>query len=196
MANITRIGFGQVEPNHLSGIVTGQILAQLPTADAMGDVIENGRFAKYDYATGEVNLTGKGEWMLIYNEEKLYDERKQSHKDFAMIRDKYIPGRFDMKKNDLSGAKGAMYPRLISVLLGDIYTTNCFGKNEGGADAKVTSDVDYDTVEYLCVDEKTGYLKKYENHAEEEKSNSPVFQVAKRYTMPDGQQGLKIMRIK
>ena len=43
---IGRKGFGQVEPNHLSGIVTGQILAQLPVDTAtMGDIIENGRFA-------------------------------------------------------------------------------------------------------------------------------------------------------
>ena len=93
MATISRKGFAQVEPNHLSGIVTGQILAQLPVDTAtMGTVIENGRFAKYDYATGKVNLTGAGEWMLIYNEEKLYDERKQHHKDFAMIAGNYTDG--------------------------------------------------------------------------------------------------------
>ena len=96
MATISRKGFAQVEPNHLSGIVTGQILAQLPVDTAtMGPVIENGRFAKYDYATGKVNLTGAGEWMLIYNEEKLYDERKQHHKDFAMIAGNYTDGEIE-----------------------------------------------------------------------------------------------------
>ena len=80
MATISRVGFGQVEPNHLSGIVTGQIYAQLPLdTETMGEVLENGRYAKYDYAAGKVNLTGEGEWMLVYNEEKIYDERKQSH---------------------------------------------------------------------------------------------------------------------
>ena len=40
-----RIGFSQVEPNHMSGMVTGQIFAQLPVdATDMGKVIENGRF--------------------------------------------------------------------------------------------------------------------------------------------------------
>ena len=44
---IKRIGFGQVEPNHLTGIVDGSIYAQLPiNAETMGDVIEQGRFAK------------------------------------------------------------------------------------------------------------------------------------------------------
>ena len=90
-----RIGYGQVEPNHLSGIVTGQIYAQLPadttrTVAANGTVtwsgitqLEQGQFAKYDYAAGKVNFTGDGEFMLVYNEEKLYDERLQSHKDFV-----------------------------------------------------------------------------------------------------------------
>lgn len=30
MANFTRIGYGQVEPNQLSGIKTGQLFASLP----------------------------------------------------------------------------------------------------------------------------------------------------------------------
>ena len=87
MADIKRKGYGQVEPNHLSGIVTGQIYAQLPadttrTVGANGTVtwtgikqLEQGQFAKYDYAAGKVNFTGDGEFMLVYNEEKLYDER-------------------------------------------------------------------------------------------------------------------------
>ena len=107
---IGRKGFAQVEPNHLSGIVTGQIYAQLPVATAMGDYIENGRFAKYDYAEGEVNLAGAGEWMLIYNEEKKYDERLQNHKDYVM------------KKTDF--IDGVMVPRLIKTNVGDIFTTN------------------------------------------------------------------------
>ena len=107
---IGRKGFAQVEPNHLSGIVTGQIYAQLPVATAMGNYIENGRFAKYDYAKGEVNLTGAGEWMLIYNEEKKYDERLQNHKDYVMEKTDFIDG--------------VMVPRLIKTNVGDIYTTN------------------------------------------------------------------------
>ena len=61
MAQIDRIGFGQVEPNHLSAQRTGQIYAQLPAATAI-TTLENGQFAKYDYATGEVNYTGAGEY--------------------------------------------------------------------------------------------------------------------------------------
>jgi len=77
-----RKGYGQVEPNHLSAQRTGQIYAQLP-ANADIKVLENGQYVKYDYANNEVNLTGKGEWMLVFNEVKLYDDR-DTYKDFAL----------------------------------------------------------------------------------------------------------------
>lgn len=173
---VDRKGYSQVEPNHLSGIVTGQILAQLPVdTTTMGKVIENGRFAKYDYAKGKVNLTGAGEWMLIYNEEKLYDERKQSHKDFAMIADNYTDG--------------VIVPRLISTVIGDVYTTNAFG-SAAASDTATVVGLLLDVEEKLYVG-ATGYLvkEKPENYV------GPVFQVVKTYTMADGQPGVKLMRI-
>lgn len=159
---INRDGYSQVEPNHLSGIVSGQIYAQLPAATALGDTIENGTFAKYDIANGEVNFTGDGSWMLIYNEEKLYDERKQGHKDYAMTKG--------------ASQNGEMYPRLIKINIGDIYTTNAFADNTE-----------------LTVGDKlyvgtTGILNATQ-------ADGPVFQVVKEYTMADGQEGVKIMRI-
>lgn len=191
---INRIGYGQVEPNHLSGIVTGQILAQLPTDSAMGDIIENGRFAKYDYASGTIKADAetKGEWMLIYNEQKYYDEREQSLKDFAMIRKDFTPGRYDMKDNSLdSKGKGEIYPRLVSVLMGDIFTTNCFGKNEGGSRTAVTGETVTEG-EYVKVGDD-GYLKAESSF---DGTDVPLFQVVKIYTMPDGQDGVKLMRVK
>lgn len=83
-----QVGYGQVEPNHLSAQRTGQIYAQLP-ADKNIKVLEQGQFVKYDYAAGLVNFTGKGEWMLVYNEIKLYREG-QLDCEFAMIKDNYI----------------------------------------------------------------------------------------------------------
>ena len=90
-------GYGQVEPNHLSAQRTGQIYAQLPAKSDI-DILEQGQFVKYDYAAnangiGEVNFTGAGEWMLVYNEIKLYrdhlDGTKQWDCEFAMIKDDY-----------------------------------------------------------------------------------------------------------
>lgn len=175
----TRKGFAQVEPNHLSGIVTGQIYAQLPVnTTTMGNIIENGRFAKYDYVAGKVNLTGEGEWMLIYNEEKNYDERFKSHKDFAMVASNY--------------SDGVIVPRLIKTNVGDIYTTNAFVDSEGNT---VTSNLGQITIADLAVGNQlvvgeNGYLTKA--------GASPtgmIWQVVKVYTMPDGQYGVKIQRI-
>ena len=96
-ARYVEFGFGQVEPNHLSAQRTAQIYAQLPAASTI-NVLEQGQFVKYDYAAnangiGEVNFTGKGEWMMVFNEIKLYrnhpDGSKQWDCEFAMIKDDY-----------------------------------------------------------------------------------------------------------
>lgn len=81
------VGYGQVEPNHLSAQRTAQIYAQLP-ADPSIEVLEQGQFVKYDYAAGLVNFEGAGEWMLVYNEIKLYREH-QLDCEFAMIKGNY-----------------------------------------------------------------------------------------------------------
>ena len=86
-AKYVEVGYGQVEPNHLSAQRNAQIYAQLP-ADPAIEVLEQGQFVKYDYAAGLVNFTGKGEWMLVYNEIKLYREG-QLDCEFAMIKDHY-----------------------------------------------------------------------------------------------------------
>lgn len=101
-ATFIQRGYGQVEPNHLSARRTGQIYAQLP-ADPSIDVLENGQFAIYDYVhkvvtvgKATVNLTSEsveeepstGEWMLVLNEVKLYEDRQQ-YEDFAMLKQDY-----------------------------------------------------------------------------------------------------------
>jgi hypothetical protein len=80
-------GFGQVEPNHLSAQATKEVYAQLP-ADQNINVLENGQFVKYDYANGVVNFSGPGEWMLVFNEIKLYRDY-QMDAEFAMLKDNY-----------------------------------------------------------------------------------------------------------
>lgn len=177
MAQINRKGFGQVEPNHLSGIVTGQIYAQLPANNkTMGDILEQGRFAKYDYANGEVNLTGNGEWMLIYNEEHHYDERRPYHKDYAMRADDFIDG--------------VMVPRLIRTYVGDIMTTNTF-KNAAKSEDEITTGVNVKQGDYVVIG-ANGYLDAATG------STMPagiVWKVVKVYTMPDGRPGVKIQRV-
>lgn len=87
---VTR-GYGQVEPNHLSAQKTGQIYAQLPAASTIS-LLENGQFATYNYAAadgGAVDFSGAGEWMMVFNEIKLYRDF-ESDCDFAMKKEDYI----------------------------------------------------------------------------------------------------------
>lgn len=86
-AKYVQLGYGQVEPNHLSAQRTGQIYAQLPAASDI-EVLENGQFVKYDYANEAVNFTGAGEWMLVFNEVKLYRDYL-GYADFAMKKGDY-----------------------------------------------------------------------------------------------------------
>lgn len=80
-------GYGQVEPNHLSAQRTGQIYAQLPAASTI-DKLEQGQFVKYNYKDGVCDFSGAGEWMLVFNEIKLYREG-QLDCEFAMLKDNY-----------------------------------------------------------------------------------------------------------
>lgn len=170
MAKIERIGYGQVEPNHLSAQRTAQIYAQLPCGDefveAIDGVLENGQFVKYDYANKEVNLTGKGEWMLVFNEIKLYDDRKQMYRDFAMKKEECV--------------NGEIVPRVFKTNIGDIYTTNMVDSTkeyEEGALLKVGTDGILTTGGSLEDDDM-------------------CWEVAMVYTLADGQPAIKIMRVK
>ena len=167
MALLVKQGFGQLEPNHLSAQRNGQIYAQLPCESSI-EVLQNAQFVKYDYAEGEVNLTGAGEWMLVYNEVKLYDPR-HSYKDFAL-----------QKKNCVGGE---MVPRVMKTMVGDIFTTNLVDNGSKGSALAVK--------DKLTVAEGTGILT-YDASPE---ATDMVWQVVKVYTMADGQPAVKIQRI-
>jgi hypothetical protein len=114
--------------------------------------------------------------MLVYNEEKLYDERKQNHKDFVY------------KAEDFTDYK--MYPRLIRTYVGDIMTTNTIEV----ANTSDTAEVGTTSLEvgnYLEINATTGFLTK----ADSKPATGIVWQVVKEYTMPDGQPGVKIQRV-
>lgn len=165
-------GYGQVEPNHLSARRTGQIYAQLP-ANKDIDVLENGQFAKYDYANKEVNFTGVGEWMLVFNEIKLYEPRQQDD-DFAMIRENYAARVYDALGTAMPEGT-SMVPRLLKTNVGDIFTTNAVNEAELALGDELSPAAD-------------GFLSKNGD-------GSIKFAVVKVYTMPDGQPGVKLQRI-
>ena len=166
MSLLAKQGYGQLEPNHLSAQRNGQIYAQLPCAESM-QTLENASFVKYDYANNECNLTGDGEWMLVYNEVKLYDPR-HSYKDFAL-----------QKKNCVDGE---MVPRVMKTMVGDIFTTNLVDLKDKGAT--------FDAGDKLVVG--TGGILEYSSAPT---PGAMVWQVAKVYTMADGQPAVKIQRI-
>lgn len=203
MATINRVGFGQVEPNHLSAQRNGQVYAQLPANEDI-EILENGQFVKYDYANMEVNFEGKGEWMMVFNEVKLYDGWRETYKDFAMIKANYTPGtgkddgithegygkfHYNEELKYYNGFPGTMYPRVIKTMPGDIFTTNCL---EAAGEKRVKFEGSEDiTVGTILTPGETGYL----TTAGAEDADMQ-WQVVKVYTMPDGQDGVKVMRIK
>ena len=204
----TRNGYGQVEPNQLSAQKTGQIYASLPLASDV-DILQNGEFMYYDYKSGTVTADGVGEPMLVFNEVKLYEPFWQtSYKDFAMIRvgDNYVTSRLATAGYgdgaETEGVASAhsdwqagyrmdgIAPRLFKTNIGDIFTTNMV---ETGNEITYSQG---DTLKLKKVPkaaDKTGntlVLSKTGN------IDALEFVVAKVYTMPDGQQGLKLQRIK
>ena len=205
-------GYGQVEPNHLSAQRTGQIYAQLPAVDTI-EVLENGQFAKYNYADGVVDFAGEGEWMLVFNEVKVYRDYQRDC-DFAMVKGNYEarvyspitgavkengaainwtsavaaadPYEIDSTANPMQDkifegpammpAGSTMVPRLLKTNIGDIFTTNTIAAESVALGDELAPNAE-------------GYL------AAAGEGATMKWQVVKVYTMPDGQKGVKIMRI-
>ena len=206
-----RIGYGQVEPNQLSGIKTGQIFASLPL-DKEVKVLQNGEFMYYDYANGSVNATAEAnaapEPYLVYQEIKIYEDWL-SYKDFAMIRvgDNYVTNNPAIGRLTSANTDGTVYgdgaetegasidhsdyqagyrmdgiaPRLVKTNIGDLYTTNMV--DEEGTYTVGT------VLTLKKTDRNTLVLSSSGN------IDSVKFIVVKDYTMPDGQRGLKLQRI-
>ena len=175
-AKFVKLGYGQIEANHLSARRNGKIYAQLP-ADKTIKVLENGQFVKYDYANGVVNFTGEGPWMLVFNEPKVYEDR-QTNADFAMKREDYVAYVYNAA-NDAMPEGTVMVPRVMNTDRGDIYTTNMVGEESLTVGDKLAPNA-------------KGILDK----ASGATATECVWQVAKVYTMPDGQPGVKLIRIK
>ena len=205
------LGYGQVEPNLLSAQRTGQIYAQLPAAADI-TVLENGQFAKYNYADGVVDFAGEGEWMLVYNEVKVYRDYQRDC-DFAMVKDNYgarvyspitgevtpnttgnvnwtsavaaaDPYEVDSTANPMQGVNfpGPAMMPGTSTMVPRLLKTNV-------GDIFTTNTIAAESVAVgdVLTPGADGYLAAGEGDMK--------WQVVKVYTMPDGQKGAKIMRI-
>ena len=221
-AKMVKRGFGQVEPNHLSARFTGEIYAQMPATKEI-NVLEQGQFVKYDYANRAVNFTGPGEWMLVYNEIKLYRDW-ETDEDFALIKRDYnayvysplgqntngslaekdltkvytqekYPVDVDMGRlpvgytyerevmedYNLMPDGTVMVPRVFKTHEGDIFTTNTIA---AGFDEVHVGD-------FLKPNDK-GILAPGANV----ENDTFVWQIVKKYTLPDLQPAVKVMRVK
>ena len=209
-ATFVERGYGQVEPNHLSAQRTGQIYAQLPVKADI-DMLENGQFVKYNYKDGVVDFDGAGEWMLVFNEVKVYREglsdariyspidgdpskmeQQTQPRDYSKVVTPADPYEVDSTANpfrktwDYSGPKKMpentkMVPRVFKTNVGDIYTTNCIMADTAPALGA--------TFAPTASGENAGYLAAAE-------SGDMLWQVVKVYDLGDRQRAVKLMRIK
>ena len=221
MANFTRNGYGQVEPNQLSAQKTGQIYASL-RLDEEVNVLQNGEFMYYDYANGTVNagktagegtVATKGEPMLVFNEIKLYEPFwRTSYKDFAMIRVNNV----NPTTGEVTPGENYVTSGLVTEAYGDGATTapvyvdpahteysyrmkgfapRLFKTNVGDI---YTTNMVKTGVEYKVGDTLTPVKNDSSKTLVLEKTTAPVgmlWQVVQVYTMPDGQPGLKLQRV-
>ena len=213
-------GYAQVEPNHLSAQRTGQIYAQLPAASDI-DVLENGQFVKYDYEKGLVNFEGKGEWMLVFNEIKLYRD-DQDDCEFAMKKGNYFARVYSPSTGDLAELKDEegnyVYARDYRDIVApaDPYSLDAvadpfriYTQNEVKLMPEDTTMVprvlktnvgDIFTTNCIAVTEPTVGMTLAPGADDgilaQASEGDMLWQVVKVYTMPDYQKGVKVMRIK
>lgn len=217
-------GFGQVEPNHLSAQRTAQIYAQLPAHKDI-PVLENGQFVKYNYKDGVVDFAGVGEWMLVFNEVKVYRDH-ESDSDFAMKKEDYV-ARIYSPMGDVTGyANARNYEGVVNAYEHDITsTTNPFVIEQRGVETKMpegtnmvprvfktnVGDIFTTNTIALKVDEQGKVLDSelekmiagtyLAPNAEgylapiDEIDGKMTWQIVKVYTLADRQRAVKIMRI-
>jgi hypothetical protein len=216
LSNATYVerGYGQVEPNHLSAQRNGQIYAQLPAKSTI-NMLENGQFVKYDYEAGVVDFTGAGDWMLVYNEVKVYREG-EGDADFAMIKSNYAaavyspvdgtsatsahardyrgvvtpadPYEVDSTADPFSITK---YSQPLAMPTGTTMVPRVFATHVG--DIMTTNTIKEATLalgDALTIG-ADGYLTKTGGST----ATKDKWLVVKVYTMPDGQKGVKIQRV-
>lgn len=171
-------GYGQVEPNRLSGITFGNIEAQAPAyEDAAASTpiaeLENGQFLCVIADASETSPMGRIAVLpgvapatatpyLVFSERKMYDERA---------------GYCDFVDRAADKVDGLLYPRLVGITPDScVYTTNT-----------INEDVDTLAVGDILYVGDDGYLSKTAGV-----NTNYQFEVVKVYTMPDAQPGVKL----
>ena len=170
---LTIDGYGQVELNNVAFRRDGRIEAQCkPNAtDFSVDKLENGMLLAVDNAKREVKYVSDSilPIALNYSAEHMYDERANALKDFKL-------------------ELGEFYPRLGFLSVGELFTTNCFGYDDGDfADDDAVKNVDLRTTAVYGGISDEGAIAL----ATSAPQAGPVLKVVEKTTMPDGQFAFK-----
>lgn len=177
-AQYVQRGYGQVEPNRLSGITFGNIEAQAPAyedTDATTPIaeLENGQFLCVIADTSETSPLGRIAVLpgvapatatpyLVFSEKKMYDERM---------------GYCDYVDKAADKIDGLLFPRLVGLTPDScVFTTNTI--NEAPDSLNVGDELFIGDDGYLA--KAAGVNTVYK------------FKVDKKYTMPDGQPAVKV----
>ena len=221
-AKFVKVGYGQVEPNHLSAQRTAQIYAQLPAAGDI-DVLENGQFVKYNYKDGVVDFAGAGEWMLVFNEVKVYREH-EADCDFAMKKEDYVARVYSPGTPNRGYANARNYDGVVNAYEHDITSTeDPFVIEQRGFEVKDEEGKVIDVLPYTPMPANTNMVPRVfktnvgdiftTNTIDEETlavgdiltpnangylakgEGDMQWQVVKVYTLADRQPAVKIMRI-
>lgn len=174
-------GWGQVEPNRLTGITFGNLESQAPAYESLDAkaapiaTLENGMFLCIGPNINELAGAPMGRVAilpgaatenempyLVFSERKQYDERE---------------GYCDFVDKAEDKVDGLLYPRLVGITPDScVYTTNTINEAKGSL-----------AVGDLLYVGDDGYLSKTPA------TNTRIcFQVTKVYTMPDNQPGVKL----
>lgn len=172
LVKLEKDGYGQIELNNVAFRRDGRIEAQckLDETDFKNIPAENGMLLAVDEVNKTIKFAVDGDLpiALNYSAEHMYDERKEGLKNFALER-------------------GTFLPRLGYLAVGDKFTTNCVGYDDG----------EWATVELLKAAFEAG-TKIYGGASDQgvikvsatKPAYGPVL-ICKKGTMPDGQFAIK-----
>ena len=171
-------GFGQLELNQVAFPRDGRVEAQckLDDTDFASVPAENGMLLAVDRVNRAVKfptsaVVAECPVALNYTTEHMYDERANALKDFKLER-------------------GSFYPRLGFLSVGELFTTNCIGYDDGDFaddDAVKEAAADLATTAMYGGISDTGVIALSASAPEA----GPVLKAVEKTTMPDGQFAIK-----
>lgn len=149
---LTKVGYGQVEPNRIQGMLQGRILADVAVKPedytTLGKGVQNGIVLAWHPGTSDTTVASNlkdGElvipkasdtvYYLIYTDVSLHSEYL-SNKDFVLTAEpgNIYAGReaaYNPHFNPTEASKQTVVPRGIGLTIGDVFTTNMIETNDG-----------------------------------------------------------------